>query len=114
MKIFKLISENSKLRKRANSFEVKYNAANEELLTLYRNKSSLIDERDQYKAAAAEYKEKWKEQKRINGEMDSEKSKLKEELKTKNLKIEKLINQLKKYQTKPTAAINKKTKKKGK
>ena len=100
MKIFKLISENSKLRKRANSFEVKYNAANEELLTLYRNKSSLIDERDQYKAAAAEYKEKWKEQKRINGEMDSEKSKLKEELK--------------KYQTKPTAAINKKTKKKGK
>ena len=98
MNIFKLASENIKLRKRANTFESKYNAANEELLKLYRNKSNISDERYQYKKSATKLREKIKTLKREKAILKAELGDVREKLEIQEVKNIKLINQLKKYQ----------------
>ncbi len=66
MKLLKLVTENISLKKKLNTLNLKCIALNEELLTLYRKKSNLIDERDLYKELATKYKNDLKEIKKSN------------------------------------------------
>lgn len=103
MNLLKLIDENIKLRRKANTFESRYNAVNEELLTLYRNKSHLADERDQYKEQIIKIKEE-------NKKLKKEKSILQEELKEATINLEKVnkeTNRGKKNEVKATRDRNK-------
>lgn len=124
MNIFKSTIKYYQMRKERNTYENKYNAANEELLKLYRKKSNLIDERDQYKDQATKFKEEVKLLKRTNMDLELELSKINQKLDIQNKKNELLVNKIKKienptkkkskkYKKKPTTVINtKKSKKK--
>lgn len=82
MNLFGLAKENIELRRKANTFENRYNAVNEELLTLYRNKHNISEERDQYKEMILKLKEE-------NKKLKKEKSILQEELKEVTISLEK-------------------------
>lgn len=107
-KIFKIVQENIKLRKQANTFENKYNAANEELLSLYRKKSNLIDERDQYKESALKFKDEIKKIKQSKIELENELSIVKQQLTVQKLKNEKLVKEISKNKKSKSKNLDKK------